>query len=110
MVAIVEENYGSRGCPATSKVSRYLAHAAEAAADEALQILHGANPARLGVLVCKFCSREVSTAEEASRLTHTHMEEVVAQNETKKKSRFWKWMVVGAVIVIIIFFLSASRP
>jgi hypothetical protein len=64
----------------------------------------------LGALVCKFCSREVSTAEEASRLTHTHMEEVVAQNETQKKSRFWKWMVVGAVIVIIIFFLSASRP
>ena len=64
----------------------------------------------LGALVCKFCSREVNTAEEASRLTRTHMEEVVAQHDTKKKARFWKWMVVGAVIVIIIFFLSASRP
>jgi predicted amidophosphoribosyltransferase len=64
----------------------------------------------LGALVCKFCSREVNTAEEASRLTRTHMEGVVAQNETQKKARFWKWMVVGAVIIIIIFFLSASRP
>jgi uncharacterized membrane protein YvbJ len=64
----------------------------------------------LGALVCKFCSREVNTAEEASRLTRTHMEEVVAQNETQKKSRFWRWVVVGAVLIIIIFFLSASRP
>jgi hypothetical protein len=64
----------------------------------------------LGALVCKFCSREVNTAEEASRLTRTHMEEVVAQHDTQKKARFWKWMVVGAVIIIIIFFLSAWRP
>ena len=33
----------------------------------------------LGALVSKFCSREVNTAEEASRLTRTHMEEVVAR-------------------------------
>src|ERR1700692_3018218 len=64
----------------------------------------------LGALVCKFCSREVNTAEEARRLTRTHMEEVVAQHDTQKKARFWKWMVVGAVIIIIIFFLSASGP
>jgi predicted amidophosphoribosyltransferase len=64
----------------------------------------------LGALVCKFCSREVNTAEEASRLTRTHMEEVVAQNETRKKWRFWRWVVVGAVLIIIIFLLSASRP
>jgi hypothetical protein len=64
----------------------------------------------LGALVCKFCSREVNTAEEASALTRTYMEEVVAQHDTQKKARFWKWMVVGAVIIIIIFFLSASRP
>jgi hypothetical protein len=38
------------------------------------------------------------------------MEEVVAQNETQKKSRFWKLVVVGAVLIIIIYFLSASRP
>jgi hypothetical protein len=63
----------------------------------------------LGALVCKFCSREVNTAEEASALTHALMEEVVAQNETQKKARFWKWVGVGAVIIIIIFFLSASR-
>jgi hypothetical protein len=63
----------------------------------------------LGALVCKFCSREVNTAEEASALTRAHMEEVVAQHDTRKKARFWKWMVVGAVIVIIIFFLS-MRP
>ena len=63
----------------------------------------------LGALVCKFCSREVNTAEEVSRLTRTHMEEVVAQHEKQKKARFWKWMVVGAVIVIIIFFLSVWR-
>jgi hypothetical protein len=37
------------------------------------------------------------------------MEEVVAQNEMQKKARFWKWVVVGAVIIIIIFFLSAWR-
>src|ERR1700704_3438117 len=64
----------------------------------------------LGALVCKFCSRDVNTAEEASALTRTYMEEAVAQNETQKKARFWKWVVVGAVIIIIIFFLSASRP
>jgi hypothetical protein len=38
------------------------------------------------------------------------MEEVVTEYDTQKKARFWKWMVVGAVVVIIIFFLSASRP
>jgi hypothetical protein len=38
----------------------------------------------LGALVCKFCSREVNTAEEASRLTHAHMEEVVAQRDAQK--------------------------
>jgi hypothetical protein len=64
----------------------------------------------LGALVCKFCSQEVNTAEEASRLTRAHMEEVVAQNETQKKSRFWKWVVVGAVLIIVIFLLSAPRP
>jgi hypothetical protein len=64
----------------------------------------------LSALVYKFCSREVNTAEEASRLTRTHMEEVVAQHDRQKKARFWKWMVAGAVIIIIIFFLSASRP
>jgi hypothetical protein len=60
----------------------------------------------LGALVCKFCSREVNTAEEANRLTRTHMEEVVALNEMQKKSRFWTWVVVGAVLVIVIFFMS----
>jgi predicted amidophosphoribosyltransferase len=64
----------------------------------------------LGALVCKFCSREVNTAEEASRLTRTHMEEVVAQHASQKKARFWKWVVVGTVMIIIIFLLSISRP
>lgn len=64
----------------------------------------------LGALVCKFCSRDVNTAEEASALTRAHMKEVVAQHDTRKKARFWKWIVAGAVIVILIFFLSALRP
>jgi hypothetical protein len=39
----------------------------------------------LGALVCKFCSREVNTAEEAGALTRAHMEEVVAQHDTRKR-------------------------
>jgi predicted amidophosphoribosyltransferase len=60
----------------------------------------------LGALVCKFCSREVNTAEEADALSRTYMEDVVAQNEKQQKARFWKWVVVGAVVIIIIFFMS----
>jgi hypothetical protein len=63
----------------------------------------------LGAFVCKFCSREVSTSEEASRLTRTHMEEVVTEYESQKKARFWQWVVVAPVIIMIVYFLSAWR-
>jgi hypothetical protein len=64
----------------------------------------------LGALVCRFCSQQVNTPEEASALNRTYMEKVVAHHDTQKKARFWKWMLVGAVIIIVIFILSSSRP
>jgi hypothetical protein len=42
----------------------------------------------LGALVCKFCSRDVNTADEAGRLTRTHLEEVVAQEDDTFRSGF----------------------
>ena len=60
----------------------------------------------LGALVCKFCAREVNTTEEVDALSRTYMQDVVAQHEAQKKAQFWKWVVIGAVVIVIIFFIS----